>query len=58
MSPRNGTRSENTGVCAPLPRITAATASGTAQALHLHGQSGRDQRVWASMRICRYADCW
>ncbi|MCU7826785.1 STAS domain-containing protein [Kitasatospora sp. DSM 101779] len=44
MSSRNGTRSENAGVCVPLLRITTTTISGTAQVLHLHGESDHDQR--------------
>ncbi|MFJ9448453.1 STAS domain-containing protein [Kitasatospora sp. NPDC101235] len=44
MSPRHGTRFENTGVPAPLLRITTTTIRGTAQVLHLHGEVDHDQR--------------
>ncbi|MFG3055831.1 STAS domain-containing protein [Kitasatospora sp. NPDC048239] len=44
MSPRHGTRFENTGVPAPLLRITTTTIRGTAQVLRLHGEVDHDQR--------------
>ncbi|MFJ8623741.1 STAS domain-containing protein [Kitasatospora sp. NPDC093550] len=44
MSPRNGTPSENAGFSVPLLRITTTTISGTAQVVHLHGESDHDER--------------